>query len=180
MKKTVIVFGASTSNKSINQQFATYCGSLLKETDVKILDLNDFKMPIYDVDDEAELGSPEKANELSALFDDAAGFIVSFAEHNGSYTAAFKNNYDWLSRLNKSVWRDRPVLLLSTSPGGRGGQTVLAAAKTSFPHMGAKITGRFSLPSFYDNYDAASGLKNEEQLVAVKGLVAQFEEAVKG
>ena len=178
MKKKVIVFGASTSNKSINQQFATYCGSFLKETDVKILNLNDFKMPIFDVDDEAELGFPEKANELSSLFDDADGFIVSFAEHNGSYTAAFKNNYDWLSRINKNVWRDRAVLLLSTSPGGRGGQTVLAAAKTTFPHMGAKITGSFSLPSFYDNFEATSGLKNEEHLERVKDLLAKFEAAV--
>lgn len=150
----------------------------MEKVNVKVLNLNDFKMPIFDVDDEAELGSPEKANELSALFDDAAGFVVSFAEHNGSYTAAFKNNFDWLSRINKNVWRDRPVLLLSTSPGGRGGQTVLAAAKTSFPHMGAKITGSFSLPFFHDNFDANTGLKNEEQLAVVKALVANFEKAV--
>ncbi len=178
MKDTVIVFGASTSNKSINQQLAIYCGNLLENTKIKVLNLNDYRMPIYDVDDEAEFGSPEKANELSALFDEAAGFIVSFAEHNGSYTAAFKNNYDWLSRLNKNVWRDRPVLLLSTSPGGRGGQTVLETAKKSFPHMGAKITGSFSLPSFYENFDKETGLKNEEQLEVVKSLVATFEAAV--
>lgn len=178
MKKKIIVFGASTSNKSINQQLATHCTTYLKDTEAMILNLNDFPMPIFDVDYEAENGSPEKANELSALFDTAEGFIVSLAEHNGSYSAAFKSIYDWLSRINGKVWRNKPVLLLSTSPGGRGGKSVMETAAASFPFMGAQVSGTFSLPSFNDNFDSNDGLKNEEHQEEVKNLIRIFEKAV--
>lgn len=44
------------------------------------------------------------------------------------------------------------MLLMATSPGGRGGASVLQSAKAYFPFMGASITDTFSLPSFYDNF----------------------------
>jgi hypothetical protein len=42
---------------------------------------------------------------------------------------------------------------MATSPGNRGGATVLQSASTYFPYMGAKITDTFSLPSFYENFN---------------------------
>ncbi len=83
-------------------------------------------------------GIPEGASKFSSLLDNYDGFILSLAEHNGSYAAAFKNIFDWSSRVERNVFRDKPLLLMATSPGGRGGATVLNAAATSFPHMGAK------------------------------------------
>jgi len=44
------------------------------------------------------------------------------------------------------------MLLMATSPGGRGGATVLQSATTHFPFLGARIIETFSLPSFYDNF----------------------------
>jgi chromate reductase, NAD(P)H dehydrogenase (quinone) len=44
------------------------------------------------------------------------------------------------------------MLLLATSPGGRGGATVLEIAKGRFPHMGGNIIADFSLPSFGQNF----------------------------
>jgi NAD(P)H-dependent FMN reductase len=70
------------------------------------------------------------------------------AEHNGSYSTAFKNSIDWLSRIDNKVWKNKPTLLMATSPGQRGGATVLQSALNSFPHLGANIIANFSLPSF--------------------------------
>jgi len=53
------------------------------------------------------------------------------------------------------------MLLMATSPGARGGATVLATAKTSFPFLGGNIVADFSLPSFYDNF-SEKGLKNSD------------------
>jgi len=150
--KKIIVFGASSSKTSINKQLATYAGSLLNEVEVKVLDLNDYTLPIYSIDVEAEEGVTEDATKFSADLQSADGYIVSLAEHNGTYTTAFKNAYDWASRVQKKVWGDKPMLLLSTSPGERGGASVFAAAKNGFPYMGAKLVGEFSLPSFYDTF----------------------------
>ncbi|MFT4525836.1 MAG: chromate reductase [Bacteroidia bacterium] len=88
--------------------------------------------------------------------------IISFAEHNGSFSTAFKNVFDWASRVEKSMWLDKPMLLMATSPGARGGATVLAAASNGFPHQAGKVVGQFSLPSFYDNFSSDAGIKDAE------------------
>ena len=104
------------------------------------------------------------------MFNDVDGFIVSFAEHNGSFAAGYKNVFDWVSRQGGKVFNSKPTLLLSTSPGGRGGASVLGTAKTLYPHQGAEVTGAFSLPSFYDNL--------KEDGIADGILRAQFEEEI--
>ena len=149
--KKIIVFAGSTSKKSINKQLATYAASKLKNTAYHIIDMNNYPAPLYSVDEE-EKGFPKSIQQLNEVFGQYDGFIVSLAEHNGSYAAAFKNSIDWVSRLEREVFRNKPVLLLATSPGSRGGATVLEAATSYYPHLGAQITTTFSLPNFYDNF----------------------------
>lgn len=45
--KHVLVFAGSNSLDSINKKLAVYASTLLKDIKVNILDLNDFKLPIY-------------------------------------------------------------------------------------------------------------------------------------
>jgi hypothetical protein len=54
------------------------------------------------------------------------------------------------------------MLLLATSPGARGGSTVLEIAKNRFPFQGADLKGSFSLPNFNDNFDSVKGIINPE------------------
>ena len=60
------------------------------------------------------------------------------------------------------VFQDKSMLLLATSPGPRGGSTVLDIAKNRFPFQGGIVKGSFSLPSFGDNFDSEKGIKDEE------------------
>ncbi|MHA7842450.1 MAG: NADPH-dependent FMN reductase [Winogradskyella sp.] len=151
--KNIITIAGSNSQKSINKRLLIYTSSLLNNTELTVIDLNDYVLPIYGVDYEAENGIPTTIKRLDELIDKADGFIISLAEHNGSYSAVFKNTIDWLSRVNMKIWREKPMLLMATSPGNRGGATVLQSASTYFPYMGAKITDTFSLPSFYENFN---------------------------
>ncbi|WP_437369281.1 NADPH-dependent FMN reductase [Maribacter litoralis] len=151
MKKVITIAGTN-SQKSINKKLLSYTSSLLENVEIISIDLNDYVMPIYGVDFEAENGVPTAIKRLNELLDGTDGFIISLAEHNGSYTAVFKNTIDWLSRINMKIWREKPMLLMATSPGGRGGATVLQSASTYFPFLGAKIIETYSLPSFYDNF----------------------------
>ena len=98
--------------------------------------------------------------------------VVSLAEHNGSYAAAFKNLYDWTSRIEQKPWSDKPMLLMASSPGGRGGSTVLESAKATFPRMGADLRATFSLPSFHDNFSAESGITEPALAAELKAAVA--------
>lgn len=154
----IVAFGASSSTQSINKQLARWAADQLKDVQLNFLDLNDFEMPIYSLDKEREAGVPEKAKRFKAAISEADGIIISFAEHNGSYSTAFKNVFDWMSRLEKPIWSNKPMLLLSTSPGPRGAQLVLATATNSFPHQGGIIAGSFSLPSFGQNFNKAEGI----------------------
>ena len=150
--KNIIIIGGSNSKNSINKILAIYTAEFLKDVVLTLVDLNEFKLPLYGIDLENEEGIHSEANRLNGIFDSADGFVISLAEHNGAYSVAFKNAFDWLSRVNGKVWRDKPMLLLATSSGARGGQTVLDIAAGRFPYMGAKITGTLSFPSFFDNF----------------------------
>jgi len=149
--KKILAFGGSTSKTSINKQLASYAASLINDTNFKVIDFNDYKAPIYSTDEEAN-GFPEDLVALSESMKDFDGYVVSLAEHNGSYAAAFKSILDWLSRINREIFNNKPVLLMSASPGGRGGASVLSNAAAYFPHAGASEVFTFSFPNFYDNF----------------------------
>lgn len=150
----VIGFAGSSSRNSINKKLVEYTLSLFEHVETDILDLNDFEVEIYSVDKENEQGIPEKIKAFSAKVDAASLLVISLAEHNGSYTAAFKNIYDWLSRIpNRKVFNNKPILLMATSPGGRGGASVLATATDRFARDGSEIWETFSLPNFQESFD---------------------------
>jgi len=175
--KKIITIGASTSKNSINKVLAEYTGDLLNNVEILKIDLNNYEMPLFSLDLEAESGFPKGAIQLNEVIDEADGFIISFAEHNGAYSAAFKNAFDWLSRIEGKVWRDKPMLLLATSPGARGGQTVLDIALGRFPFMGGNIIGSTSLPSFFDNFKEGE-IVNEELKLNLLKLVENFQKEI--
>ncbi len=150
--KNILAFAGSNSSDSINKQLATYASSLVKDAKVTILDLNDFDLPIYSKDLEAKEGVPENAKKFHQFIKDADGLVISLAENNGAYSAVFKNLFDWMSRLEQKTFLGKPMLLMATSPGGRGGASVLAMAKDRFPRHDAKIVAEFSLPLFNDKF----------------------------
>lgn len=158
----ILAFGASTSSTSINQKFANYTAHLVPEAEVTGLDLRRYRIPIYSEDLEESDGKPTAAQHFVDAIKSHDAVIISLAEHNGSYTAAFKNLYDWASRIEYEFWSGKPMLLLATSPGGRGGGSVLASAEATFPRMGADIKASFSLPSFYDNFSDQDGIIDAE------------------
>ncbi len=175
--KKVLAFAGSTSSTSINKQLVAHTANQLKNVDFNVIDLNDFEVPIFSETLEKEIDYPQGATKFNELLDAYDGFIVSLAEHNGSYAAAFKNLFDWVSRKNREVFRNKPILLMATSPGGRGGATVLATALTTFPHMGAKVAGSFSLPKFYDNFKEGV-LLNDEYVKKLTKEIIEFEKAL--
>lgn len=178
MKDYILAFGASSSKTSINAQFARYVAGQLDNFDVNFIDLNDFEMPIYSIDRESNDGIHARAIEFKKLVKESRAVVISFAEHNGSYTSAFKNVMDWTSRIEGKLWEEKPMLLLSSSPGGRGGATVLQSALTYFPYMGAQIIDSMSLPKFHQNFSKDDGLTNPELKAELKGKIEKLKEII--
>ncbi|TRX37321.1 NAD(P)H-dependent oxidoreductase [Flavobacterium sp. ZT3R18] len=170
----IIAFAGSPSKNSINKKLATYASSLFENTEVEVLDLNDFQMPLFSVDIEAEIGQHPLANAFLEKIATADLLVVSLAENNGNYSAAFKNTVDWCSRINGKIFQEKPMLLMATSPGARGGASVLEIAKNNFPRFATEIKAVFSLPSFNDNFDV------ELNVISNPELDSQLKEIVKG
>ncbi len=154
----IIALGASNSKASINKQFAAFAAAQFEMASVEILDLNDYAAPLFSVDIEKQSGIPPVIHSFVRKFDQADLIIISLAEHNGSYSAAFKNIFDWASRLEIKLFGGRKMLLLATSTGQGGGKSVLESALKRFPKHGADIAGSFSLPRFFENFSAEKGI----------------------
>ena len=150
--KHIIAFAGSNSKTSINKQLATYTASLVEGAEVVVLDLNDFDLPLYSMNIELSEGIPDDAHKFLEIIKSTDGIVLSLAEHNGTYATVFKNLFDWMSRIDGKLWSDKPMLLMATSPGARGGATGLEIAQGRFGYMGGNIVGSFSLPSFGENF----------------------------
>lgn len=171
----VIAFAASNSSQSINKKLVHYAAGLVPQGDVSVLDLNDYELPLFSEGREKELGQPERAQAFVAQIALCDGLIISYAEHNGSYTAAWKNLFDWCSRIEKKVFHSKPALFLSTSPGPGGASTVLASALQSAPFFAANVKASLSIPSFYKNFDVESNtVSNSELNDQLKAAVVSF------
>lgn len=169
--KKIIALGASNSSTSINKIFATYAANKFENTTVEVLDLNDYEMPIYSVDREKN-GTPKEATAFHGKMREADLIIISFAEYNGSYTAAFKNIFEWISRMSPKPFVDKNMLLLATSTGPGGGKTILNQVVERLPKQGSHILGSFALPSFNENFDIEKGITSID-------LKNQFDEVLK-
>ncbi len=169
----ILAFGASHSSTSINRRFALYAAQFFKQDNaVETIDLRDFDLPLFTVDLEASLGHPATINRFLDKLDWADFILISMSEHNGSFNASFKNLMDWTSRVKRDMFNHKPVLLLSTSPGPRGGVGSLQAGEDLITRFGAKVINRFSLPQFGKNFNETDGITEP-------GLNKQFMEVMR-
>ncbi len=168
----ILAFAASGSKKSINQALVQYLGSLVNNHEITIEDISTLSIPLYTEDIEKEIGIPEVVSNFHEKIQGVDAVIISFAEHNGSYTAFFKNLFDWLSRKQSNFLKDKQVYLFATSSGARGGQSVLSAASERFPRHGAEVKCSISIPFFNENFDLESKRITSEEAEAKirKGL----------
>ena len=171
----IVAFGASTSTTSINKALATFAASLVESAEVIVLDLNDYQVPLFSEDCEKAVGQPEAVKQFLADLAQADALVISFAEHNGHYPAAFKNLFDWATRINREVYQNKPAVYLATSPGPGGAASVLAAATDSARFFGGDVRASVSVPRFYDNFDVDKGeITNPDLLAQVKEAVARL------
>lgn len=175
--KHIIAFAGSSSTTSINKQLATYASSLVDNAQTTVLDLNDFSLPLFSVDLQKEQGIPDNAHKFLEHIKNSDGIVVSLAEHNGAYASVFKNIFDWMSRAEQKLFMNKPMLLMATSPGARGGLSVLEMAKDRFPRHSANVVSTFSLPSFNDNFSDGK-VTNNDLNSELKSAVSTFKNSL--
>ncbi|SMF16986.1 NAD(P)H-dependent FMN reductase [Alteromonadaceae bacterium Bs31] len=165
----ILAFAASNSRNSINRDLVSFAATLLDKHEVEMLNINDYEMPIYSSDLEAAHGIPDAASNFLKKIEKVDALLISYAEHNGNYTVAYKNLFDWASRKNIEIYQGKPIIMLASSPGAGGAKSVLALARDSAHFFKGNVVSSLSIPSFYDNFDSVKGeLKNAELLAQLK------------
>jgi len=128
----VLVFAGSARRESLNKKLARVAAKAVREAggEATFVDLDDYPMPVYHGDLEAQKGMPEHALRLRELFLAHDALLIASPENNQSITALLKNALDWLSRdigdgkgANSGLapYRGKVAGIMNATPGPYGG-----------------------------------------------------------
>ena len=175
----ILAFAGSNSPTSINQQLILNVTRRITAHEVEVLKLLELDIPLYSILLEKE-GIPKDVKFLYEKIESFPALIISVNEHNGNVSSFFKNIIDWLSRVDRHFLQQKKLLLMSTSPGKRGGAAAVEYCKNQLPRLGAEILESFSLPQFYENFDSEKGeIVNEIFERGVADVVSSFSQQIK-
>lgn len=178
-KVKVLVFSASLREDSLNRKLAALAARTAAANGaiVDVASIDEFDVPSYDGDVEAETSVPTGAHELRKRLLANDAFILSSPEYNGSMPGMLKNVIDWTSRFRPQPFDTRHGLLMSASPSLAGGNRGLWALRVPFEHLGARIyPDMFSLAMAHKAFagdslaDAALGARFEKTVQAFLSL----------
>ncbi|MEJ8853630.1 NAD(P)H-dependent oxidoreductase [Variovorax robiniae] len=81
-------------------------------------------VPPFNADDLAAQGMPAAVVALRERIRRADGVVIATPEYNYSIPGMLKNAIDWISRGEDQPFSQKPVAILSVTPGPRGGARV--------------------------------------------------------
>ena len=121
-----LLFIAGSARKgalSVKLRDAARAAAEVAGAQTSVLDLRALALPVYDGDIEAAQGVPAGAATLRDAIREHDALVFATPEYNGFPTPLVINAFDWLSRLPDGLktTADKPVALLSSSPGALGG-----------------------------------------------------------
>jgi len=160
----LLSFSGSNSKNSINKKLGQYANSLIKGHEVLAINLEEYAAPMFCIDIENETGIPDNIKKLRELFISVDAFVITCPEHNSSMPAFFKNMMDWISRCEGVIFNKKPVLLMGTSPGARGGMGNRSNLVSIFPYWGASSVHDFGMGKFYDVFDSENNKIKDVEL----------------
>jgi NAD(P)H-dependent FMN reductase len=153
------------------------------DSQLQILSIDE--VPLYNADNESELGIPEPVAALKDAIEAAAGVVLVTPEYNGGMPGVLKNAIDWISRPPQDiprVLRGKPVALMGATPGGFG----TAFSQVGWLHVLRTLRmelwveqGPFYLSRAGDSFDE-SGLKDADQRDRLRSYLAAFVSQVSG
>lgn len=153
--------------------------------EVTILDLSDYRLPLYDGDLEEAEGVPDKAKTLKKLFAEHDGFLFSSPEYNSSISGTFKNMIDWISRPEKGepslvAFKGKSAALMSASIGALGGLRGLVHVRAILGNIGVLVLpDQVAISSSQEAFNEDGQLKDPKKLEQTLGLGRQLTELLK-
>ena len=174
----IVAFAGSLRRGSWNKKLVRLGAETAREAgaEVTLLDLADYRVPVFDEDLERSEGMPENALRLRREMERSDGLLLSSPEYNSSIPGILKNVIDWISRPiadepPQMAFRGKVVALLSASPGALGGLRGLIAVRAILGHLGCIVLpDQMALPQADRAFSADEKLadpKRQEQMARV-------------
>lgn len=176
----IALIAGSIRRGSVNVALADAVAAAARERghDAVRIDLADHPLPLFNADEEAELGVHASAHSLVEALDGADAVVLTSPEYNGGFTPLLKNSLDWATRVEKTVWARTPVALAAASPGGGGGRRGLALLRTLLESMRVDvIEPELSIPGAGDALDEDGRLARDDDRAALERLLDAVEDA---
>ena len=155
----LLAFSGSARRDSLNQKLllATVEAARAAGGEVTLISLNDYPLPLYDGDLEAERGLPEPAAKLVQLMRQHHGFLIATPEYNSQITPLLKNTIDWCSRADDDPFEGKAVGIVSASPGAFGAIRSLTQLRALMTHLGCHVIPAQCVVPAADKAFAADG-----------------------
>lgn len=182
----ILAFAGSTRTHSYNKKLVAIGaeGARAAGANVKVVDLREYPMPIFDQDDEAASGKPDEAKALKKLMIAHDAFLIASPEYNSSITAALKNAIDWTSRPDEgdpagvlAAYTGKVVTLMSASPGALGGLRGLVHVRAILGNLGCIVLpDQVAVPSAHEAFSEDGLLVDPKKQRAIQRLGATLAE----
>lgn len=169
----ILAFSGSLRRDALNRKLITVAADATRAagSEVTLLDLADYPLPLYDGDLEARDGLPANALRLKALFKAHDAFLIASPEYNSSIPPVLKNTIDWVSREWQGEsglvpYQGKVAALLAASPGQFGGARMLPHLRQVLSALGVLVLpGQFTLSHADTAFDPENGaLKSPARL----------------
>ncbi len=160
----VLAIGTSNSSESINLK------TIKNLNNVEILDLKTITVPFYSMQLERECGTPESILEFMSIIKNYPVILLAVPEYNGNIPAYFKNILDWCTRVEFKFLAGKKIILSTTTPGARGGQSVRSSLETSLPFFGAEVVGSYGISNYTEDFNWEVELRSLQEKVDSYGL----------
>lgn len=178
----VLVFAGSARRESLNKKLARVAAESVRAAggEATLIDLDDYPIPIYHGDLEAEQGMPENARKLRELVMAHDALLVASPENNASVSSLLKNVLDWLSRSigdgkgsnnGLAPWRGKVAGMMAATPGPYGGVRGLPHLRQIFGALGVIVLpAQVQLAHADAAFDDAGKLREPKMQTAVEKL----------
>jgi chromate reductase, NAD(P)H dehydrogenase (quinone) len=178
MMPRILAFASSTRRESFNKKVVAIAAQGAREAgaEVKLIDLKDFPLPLFDQDLEAEQGMPENGTKLKKLFIDHDGLLIASPEYNSSFPAVLKNAIDWVSRTAPGepslvAFRGKVATLMSAAPGPLGGRRALDHIRSILGNIGVMVLpDQIAVAQAHEAFNPDGTLKDPKRQVGIEGL----------
>lgn len=158
----ISILSSSVRRERKSHRVALYFQKYLQERNiatVEILDLKEYKFPIFEDTIKTLQNPSEKIIDFSNKIKKADGVIIVTPEYNGGYPASLKNVIDVLY----DEWQGKPISFCTVSSGAFGGSQALISLQFTLWKIGAlTVTNMFYVSDVTNTFDEEGNALNSE------------------